>query len=309
MKCQSREEIVERFRTDPLRRPITDFVLANKPWVSKPGALGEMVALLARLLNIPLDAPTPPPSTDGTGIPGVDPNLGPIHLIVEPPSGALRIQKFVDFRGQAPAASAETAARFGLDPQTLQKHEAALQAAMPASQSLWVNVPDEKVAAFTAELEAKGFRVDRARPKYRLTHETGPLSGMPGLREKTGLTGKGVLVAYLDEGGNTTHPGLAAERVKHKRNFSDEGAADEVDAEGIGHGTHGMGIVGGTAVEGSPYLGMAPGVDFAIGKVLGSNGGSEATVMAGMEWAGSLAEDPLKTPVLVNMSPTLTLPA
>ena len=41
---------------------------------------------------------------------------------------------------------------------------------------------------------------------------------------------------------------------------------------------------------------------FAIGKVLGATGGSEATVMAGMEWAASLVADPLKTPVLINMS-------
>ncbi|MBI4425204.1 MAG: S8 family serine peptidase [Elusimicrobia bacterium] len=295
-----RREVAARLQIDPLRRPITEFIFANKAWVAKPGALGEMVSLLARVLNIPLDIPNPAPDPEGLGVPGVDSNLGPIHLIVKPPS-AVRIRRFADLRGAKPAEALAEASAVGLDASLLARHEAALQVSMPESQAIWVNVPDSKVPAFMAALEARGYQVKRAQAKYRLLHETGPLSGLPELAKRTGLTGKGVLVVYLDEGGDLSHNALARERIRHRKNFSEEGAPDDVTQEGIGHGTHGMGIVGALPRDGSPYAGMAPGVDFAVGKVLGANGGSDAMVMAGLEWAATLA-DPRKTPVIVNLS-------
>ncbi|MBI5202051.1 MAG: S8 family serine peptidase, partial [Elusimicrobia bacterium] len=292
--------LVERMRAEPLKPRVMDFILANKAWVGRPGALGEMVTLLARIANVPLDVPSPAPDPMGTGVPGVDPNIGPVHLIVEAPK-SLRIQKFEDLRGLPAKAVSEAAVGHGLDPQTLERHEAQVQAAMPLSQSFWINVPESKIAAFTADFEAKGYKVHRAQPKYRMIHDTAKLSGATEMREKLGLTGKGVLVVYLDEGGDLSHPGLAKDRIGPVRNFSGEGSADDVTQESIGHGTHGMGIVGATKVEGSPYEGMATEAKFAVGKVLGANGGSDAMVMAGLEWALSLV-DPLKTPVVVNMS-------
>jgi subtilisin family serine protease len=273
-----------------------------------------MVRLLARILNVPLDIPTPLPNPNGVGVVGIDPNLGPVHLIVEIPEeteGLRRVEKFEDFRERggrgekariAAVGADETSATLGLEPQMLKNHSAELQTAMPASQSMWFNVPDANVVAFSAEMESRGYRVRRAAPMYRLTHETGELSGMPQLRKTSGLTGEGVLVVYLDEGGDTQHPAISKDRIAAKRNFTDDGKPDEVERESVSHGTHGMGIVGARSIDGSPYVGMAPGVNFAVGKVLGATGGSEATVMAGMEWAASLVEDPLKTPVIVNMS-------
>jgi subtilisin family serine protease len=306
--------IRKRMAEKPLRDDIAKFIHKNKSAVHGAGALGEMVRLLARILNVPLDVPTPLPNPNGAGVVGIDPNLGPVHLIVEIPgeaAGLARIQQFEDFRkSKGHSEKAQTAAQnkalvsgqLGLEPEMLENHSADLQTAMPASQSMWFNVPDANVVAFAAEMESRGYRVRRAAPMYRLTHETGELSGMPQLRKTSGLTGDGVLVVYLDEGGDTKHPAIPGERIAAKRNFTDDGRPDEVERESVSHGTHGMGIVGGQSVDGSPYVGMAPGVNFAIGKVLGATGGSEATVMAGMEWAASLVKDPLKTPVIVNMS-------
>jgi len=299
-------EIRDRMRQDPLKQPLLRFIETNKDAINRPGALGQMVQLFARILEVPLDMPTPLPNAKGEGVRGVDPALGPVHILLELPEkgkGGSRIQKFQDFRGEQDRGSvAEAMGTYGLDMETLRRYDADLRVAMPISQSLWLNMPDAKVRAFAAEMERRGYRVRRASPMFRLLHETGPLSGMPQTRRSRGLSGDGVLVAYLDEGGDTKHPALAEERIVAKRNFSHDGPVDEVEDEGVSHGTHGMGIVGGTSVEGSPYVGMAPGVRFAVGKVLGRYGGSDASVMAGLEWAASLAEDPLKTPLLINLS-------
>ncbi|MFA5139039.1 MAG: S8 family serine peptidase [Elusimicrobiota bacterium] len=293
----------EKMREEPLRTEIVDFIHKNKQAASRPGALGQMVQLLAKVLDVPLEVPSPLPDLGGLGVPGVDPNLGPVHLIVELPAGSARtVQRFQDFRGRN-AQAEPVLAELGLDGGLLERHGAVLQAAMPVSQTLWVSVPDAEVTALTTELESRGVQVRRAKPMYRLLHETSLASGMPEIRASHGgLDGKNVLVAYLDEGGDTGQPAISKDRIKAVRNFTDDGAPSEVEKEGVSHGTHGMGIVGARSVDGSPYEGMAPGASFAIGKVLGANGGSEATVLAGLEWAATLVEDPLKTPLLINMS-------
>jgi hypothetical protein len=303
-------EIRSRMREKPLRDDIRSFIEKYKSSVLRPGALGDMVRIFARVLNVPLDQPTPLPNPEGVGIVGVDPKLGPVHMIVEVPAveeGGPSIQRYQDFRSaQGRAERTQSLASFGLNADMIGRHEAALQVAMPSSQALWFNVPDHKVTAFRTEMESQGYVVRRAGPMYRLVHETGPLTGMPAVRKELGLTGKNVTVAYLDEGGATNHPAIAASRIKGKKNFSGDGHADQVDKEAVSHGTHGMGIVGGASFAGkdgpSPYVGMAPEVDFLIGKVMGETGGSEATVMAGMEWAAAQIEDPLKTPLILNMS-------
>jgi len=297
-------EVRERMQQEPLHEHIITFIHKHKASVNRPGALGQMVQLLAKIVNVSLEMPTPIPDPNGTAVPGVDGDLGEVHLIVElPANGTARIEAFQDFRGQEGSAMLpQTVSSFGLEAETLSRHNARVQTAMPVSQTLWVQMPAPKVMAFKTELEMRGYTVRRAAPMYRLTHDTKNLGGMPAVRKK-GLTGKGVLVVYLDEGGDPDHPAITPERVAAKRNFIvGEGGPEDVESEGVSHGTHGMGIVGGSSVEGSPYEGMAPGVKFAIGKVLGQTGGSEATVMAGLEWAASLVKDPLKTPVIVNLS-------
>ncbi|WP_253835419.1 S8 family serine peptidase [Actinokineospora globicatena] len=96
---------------------------------------------------------------------------------------------------------------------------------------------------------------------------------------RSGLTGKGVKVAVLDTGIDTTHPDLAG-AVVLSRDFS--GSADADDR--IGHGTH----VAATITGSGRYQGVAPDSALLNGKVLGDNGdGSESDVIAGMEWAAA----------------------
>src|SRR5829696_4265565 len=98
-----------------------------------------------------------------------------------------------------------------------------------------------------------------------------------------GLTGKGVKVAVLDTGIDTSHPDLAGGKVVASANFTE---ADSI-IDHYGHGTHVASIVAGT---GARAAGARKGVAFEAsllnGKVLDDFGfGSESGIIAGMEWA------------------------
>nr|WP_208903440.1 S8 family peptidase [Streptomyces incarnatus] len=99
---------------------------------------------------------------------------------------------------------------------------------------------------------------------------------------KAGYTGKGVKVAVLDTGVDTSHPDLK-DQVIASKNFS--GAADATDH--YGHGTHVASIVAGTgAKSGGKYKGVAPDARILNGKVLDDTGsGDDSGILAGMEWA------------------------
>ncbi|MGI5144735.1 S8 family peptidase [Streptomyces sp. CA-106110] len=98
----------------------------------------------------------------------------------------------------------------------------------------------------------------------------------------TGATGKGVKVAVIDTGIDTTHPDLAGQ-VGASVNFSD--SADTGDH--VGHGTHVAGTIAGTgAASGGARKGAAYGASLLNVKVLDDDGrGMDSSVIAGMEWA------------------------
>ena len=98
-----------------------------------------------------------------------------------------------------------------------------------------------------------------------------------------GLTGKGVKVAVLDTGIDTTHPDLAGGKVVASADFADSGST----TDHFGHGTHVASIVAGTGARAAgARKGVAFGASLLNGKVLDDFGfGTDSGIIAGMEWA------------------------
>lgn len=106
-----------------------------------------------------------------------------------------------------------------------------------------------------------------------------------------GFTGTGATVAVLDTGYDPTHPDLA-NVVLGEHDFTGEGITDTV-----GHGTHVASTIAGSgAASAGLRTGVAPGAHLLVGKVLGEFGGTEADIIAGMQWAVDQGAD------VVNMS-------
>jgi subtilisin family serine protease len=106
-----------------------------------------------------------------------------------------------------------------------------------------------------------------------------------------GFTGTGAKVAVLDTGYDANHPDLA-NIVVAAQDFTGEGVADT-----DGHGTHVASTIAGSgAASTGRHKGVAPDAQLLVGKVLGQFGGSEAEVIAGMQWAVDQGAD------VVNMS-------
>ncbi|MGC0340002.1 S8 family peptidase [Streptomyces sp. SLBN-8D4] len=97
-----------------------------------------------------------------------------------------------------------------------------------------------------------------------------------------GYDGKGVKVAVLDTGIDTTHPDLAS-AVKASKDFTGTNSTDDM----AGHGTHVAATLAGSgARSGGRYTGVAPGAGILNAKVLDDSGeGSDSGVIAGLEWA------------------------
>ncbi|MGW2639495.1 S8 family peptidase [Streptomyces sp. NPDC001348] len=111
--------------------------------------------------------------------------------------------------------------------------------------------------------------------------KSGPQIGAP-TAWAAGYTGKGVKIAVLDTGVDTTHPDLKSQVIDSK-NFS--AAADAKDH--FGHGTHVASIAAGTGAKSNgKYKGIAPDAKILNGKVLDDSGyGDDSGILAGMEWA------------------------
>ncbi|WP_405063432.1 S8 family serine peptidase [Kribbella sp. NBC_01505] len=107
---------------------------------------------------------------------------------------------------------------------------------------------------------------------------------------KSGLTGKGIEVAVLDTGIDTTHDDLK-DAVVAAKDFTESASGT---ADKFGHGTHVASIVTG---EDEIYRGVAPDAKLLNGKVLDDEGsGYDSGIIAGMEWAAHSGAE------VINMS-------
>jgi subtilisin family serine protease len=95
-------------------------------------------------------------------------------------------------------------------------------------------------------------------------------------------SGKGVRVAVLDTGFDTSHPDFAGRNVT-TQSF----VAGEPPQDGHGHGTHCIGTsCGPRSPSTGPRYGIAYEADIFAGKVLSNAGsGSDAQILAGINWA------------------------
>ncbi|MEU6415975.1 S8 family peptidase [Streptomyces spiralis] len=160
-----------------------------------------------------------------------------------------------------------------------------------------VTVPKDKARAFwqrtSSTGERKALHIGKvwldSKVKVDLAQSV-PQIGAPALWQ-AGFDGKGVKVAVLDTGVDTTHPDLKG-RVSLQKNFST--SPDVTDH--FGHGTHVAATIGGAGV-GNGAKGVAPGADLISGKVMDDTGyGRLSDIIAGIEWATAQHAD------IVNMS-------
>lgn len=97
-------------------------------------------------------------------------------------------------------------------------------------------------------------------------------------------TGVGAKVAVLDTGVDIDHPDLAGRLAATTSFIAGEGVAD-----GNGHGTDVLGMVGGPIQPvGGVRYGVAPDAELLAAKVIndaGTGTGDDAGILAGIEWA------------------------
>ncbi|WP_335934707.1 S8 family serine peptidase [Streptomyces sp. PTD5-9] len=108
---------------------------------------------------------------------------------------------------------------------------------------------------------------------------------------KSGWTGRGVKVAVLDTGVDSTHPDFSGSIAESADFTQGDGAVGGSVVDGDGHGTHVASTVAGDgAASDGRYRGMAPDAELLVGKVLDDDGGGqESWVLKGMEWAAARA--------------------
>ena len=115
-----------------------------------------------------------------------------------------------------------------------------------------------------------------------------PATGADRIRGQLGLSGKGVRVAILDTGVDTTHPDLRGSIVAQHcfthgdcpPNHTNEGGSAEDDH---GHGSNVAGVVSADGVVGA--AGFAPDAELVVVKVIDSGNAAFASdEVAGLDW-------------------------
>ncbi len=152
---------------------------------------------------------------------------------------------------------------------------------------------DEPVAAPPVTIEA-----DRS-PEGEVTYGLAKL-GIPQVRERFGLTGKGVVVGHLDTGIDPDHPDLKGKLLRY-RNFRGWGNEPK---DSDGHGTHTAATIAGGSTSGTS-IGVAPDARLVVGRVIGwSFSGAASGLLKGMQWMLDPDENPATAdaPRLVSMS-------
>lgn len=173
-------------------------------------------------------------------------------------------------------------------------HGAALKTDHEKSTSFWTALTDTgKTRAAQGEL---GGGIDRlwldGRVESTLDASV-PLVGAPEAWA-AGYDGTGATVVVLDSGIDPQHPDVADAITTTKSFVPGEEVTDV-----FGHGTHvAATAVGSGAASDGTHIGVAPGADLAVGKVLADSGyGQDSWIIAGMEWAAGEADADV-----VNMS-------
>ncbi|MDQ3788201.1 MAG: S8 family serine peptidase, partial [Actinomycetota bacterium] len=188
----------------------------------------------------------------------------------------------------------------GLDDAATDTVPLIVEGAAPRATERTATVPARGLTVVEAPKDGaawRGMRTARSAGKVWLNgrvhptlEESVPQVGAP-QAWAAGFTGTGAKVAVLDTGYDAEHPDLAG-IVDATADFTDEGIADTV-----GHGTHVASTIAGSgAASDGRRKGVAPGARLLIGKVLGEWGGTEAGIIAGMQWAVDQGAD------VVNMS-------
>ncbi|MET8942074.1 S8 family serine peptidase [Streptomyces sp. NPDC004542] len=196
------------------------------------------------------------------------------------------LKVIVGYKGAATAAKSDVRDAGTLRHSLKTLNADAVQTPAKDAPELWDAVTDgARTASGIAHVWLDGVR--------KASDDTsGPQIGAP-TAWAAGYTGKGVKIAVLDTGVDTTHPDLK-DQVIESKNFS--AAADTTDH--FGHGTHVASIAAGTGAKSKgKYKGVAPDAKVLNGKVLDDSGfGDDSGILAGMEWAAQQGAD------VVNLS-------